>query len=311
MQIIKLFFFSLLISFAAIAQTYEITFDTVSASGWYGGDDRPGFQRNVADAQSITIEQAIKLESYSVRFISQFDYAQNPSGVGHEVTLRLRIRDSLGVVLHAQDLVLPDTFSGGWATWEEINYNIDQTGKYIFSHHLVGGYDSLQVYSGIACDFNAGYAGGERFVKYVVNDSDAVSWSDWSSNAWDGNFILIGSLLPTSTNVESRTLKDFILEQNYPNPFNPSTSIKYQVSIISQVTLKVYDVLGKEVATLVNEEKPAGIYEVEFNPSTSIKNLSAGRQGLASGVYFYRISIHPEELNAGIFTSTKKMQLIK
>jgi uncharacterized delta-60 repeat protein len=83
--------------------------------------------------------------------------------------------------------------------------------------------------------------------------------------------------------------KFYQLCQNYPNPFNPSTRIQYQVPSISQVTLKVYDVLGNEVATLVNEEKPAGRYEVEFNPASGIRNLPASRQGLASGIYFCRL----------------------
>ena len=60
------------------------------------------------------------------------------------------------------------------------------------------------------------------------------------------------------------TPKSYLLEQNYPNPFNPSTKINYQVPEISFVTLKVYDVLGNEITSLVNEEKPAGEYNVEF-----------------------------------------------
>jgi hypothetical protein len=87
------------------------------------------------------------------------------------------------------------------------------------------------------------------------------------------------------------------LDQNYPNPFNPSTNIQYAISSRQFVTLNVYDVLGKEVATLVNEEKPAGSYEVEFNPESSIKNP-------ASGIYFY-------QLIAGDFVATKKMILMK
>ena len=70
----------------------------------------------------------------------------------------------------------------------------------------------------------------------------------------------------------------FTLEQNYPNPFNPSTIIKYSIPSESFTTLKVYDVLGNEVATLVNSEKPAGNYEVEFNA-----------KGLSSGIYFYKL----------------------
>jgi len=92
----------------------------------------------------------------------------------------------------------------------------------------------------------------------------------------------------------------FKLEQNYPNPFNPSTRIQYQVPSISQVTLKVYDVLGNEFATLVNEEKPSGSYEVEFNANGHSGNV----RNLASGIYFY-------QLKAGELIQTKKMILMK
>jgi hypothetical protein len=88
------------------------------------------------------------------------------------------------------------------------------------------------------------------------------------------------------------TPSSFSLSQNYPNPFNPSTMIKYSIPTSEFVTLKVFDVLGNEVATLVNEEKPAGGYEVEFNGKYS------------SGVYFYKLQI-------GSFVETKKMVLMR
>jgi len=98
----------------------------------------------------------------------------------------------------------------------------------------------------------------------------------------------------TSTVVGSNNQpKSFTLEQNYPNPFNPSTTINYEIPTSGIVSLKVYDVLGKEIATLVNEEKPAGIYEVNFNAVN-----------LPAGVYFYR-------LQTGDFVQTKKMILLK
>ena len=94
-----------------------------------------------------------------------------------------------------------------------------------------------------------------------------------------------------------KTPKDFFLFQNYPNPFNPSTKIKFVIPKSSFVNLKVYDVLGREVATLVNEEKHAGSYEVEFNPVSGIRNL-------ASGIYFYKLQV-------GSYSSTKKMIYLK
>ena len=85
----------------------------------------------------------------------------------------------------------------------------------------------------------------------------------------------------------------YILYQNYPNPFNPSTKIQYAVSSRQLVTLKIYDLLGRELATLVNEEKSAGSYEVRWNAAN-----------LPSGVYFY-------QLKAGSYTATKKLLLLK
>ena len=102
----------------------------------------------------------------------------------------------------------------------------------------------------------------------------------------------------TKTEMEENLIpSEFVLYQNYPNPFNPSTSIQFTISSTQFVTLKVFDLLGREIATLVNEEKAPGSYKVEFNPVYSIQNL-------VSGIYFYR-------LQAGSFVETKKMLMIK
>jgi hypothetical protein len=107
------------------------------------------------------------------------------------------------------------------------------------------------------------------------------------------------SMVVSVDDEEETKPKEFALHQNYPNPFNPSTVISYQLSASGDVTLKVYDVLGREVATLVDEYRDAGYHEVELN-SSGIRYLPAGRQGLASGIYFY-------QLKAGSFIETKKM----
>jgi hypothetical protein len=85
----------------------------------------------------------------------------------------------------------------------------------------------------------------------------------------------------------------YTLSQNYPNPFNPTTNIRFSIPKAGLVTMKVYNVIGQEVASLVNEYKEAGTYNVDFNGVN-----------LTSGVYFYSIS-------SGDFTSTKKMILMK
>ncbi len=90
-----------------------------------------------------------------------------------------------------------------------------------------------------------------------------------------------------------RIIKEFVLEQNYPNPFNPTTTIGYELPRESDVIIKVFDVLGNEVATLVNGKQPAGVHEVKFDGS---------KEG--SGIYIYRMSI-------GDYTLTRKMILMK
>jgi hypothetical protein len=111
-------------------------------------------------------------------------------------------------------------------------------------------------------------------------------------------FTLLGrkiTLTDQITNVEAdeNIPNSFSLDQNYPNPFNPTTKISWQSAVGSHQIIKVFDVLGKEVATLANEFRDAGRYEVEFDGSA-----------LSSGVYFY-------ELIADGFTQTKKMILIR
>jgi hypothetical protein len=86
---------------------------------------------------------------------------------------------------------------------------------------------------------------------------------------------------------------DFELSQNYPNPFNPTTVVRYELPAASDVKLVVYDLLGREVAVLVNEKKAPGSYDVKFDAA-----------GLASGVYLYR-------LTAGNFVQTHKMILVR
>jgi plastocyanin len=92
---------------------------------------------------------------------------------------------------------------------------------------------------------------------------------------------------------DENIIKEFKLDQNYPNPFNPSTNIKFQIPSSGFVSLKVYDLLGREVSTLISEYKSSGNYEIEFNASK-----------LTTGFYVY-------QLKSGSFVQTKKMLLLK
>ena len=124
------------------------------------------------------------------------------------------------------------------------------------------------------------------------------SWGLWRANI---DRILEYFFPESATNLipeKNYSVSEFQLYQNYPNPFNPSTIISWQSPVSSHQTLKIYDVLGNELVTLVDEFKPAGMYEVEFD----IEQESF--PAMASGVYFYRFQ-------AGDFFETRKMIYLK
>ncbi len=136
----------------------------------------------------------------------------------------------------------------------------------------------------------------------VFSDEVTALYQDRDGNMWAGNdrgwSILQVRGITTGIENQRGLPKTFALYQNYPNPFNPTTAISYQLSAVSQVTLKVYDVLGREVATLVDGQENAGVYKVNFNASR-----------YASGVYFYRIAAVG---NGGQrFAAIKKLMLVK
>jgi len=152
----------------------------------------------------------------------------------------------------------------------------------------------------------------ETSAKKFANETIDLKWSDDASKLRTKIFVFENSKNVEITNsgnfktesdgvtgnnknesITSTIPTEFSLSQNYPNPFNPSTVINYELPSSNFVTLKIYDLVGKEVATLVNEKLDAGRYSVKFNGSN-----------LASGMYFYKIS-------AGNFTFVKKMVLIK
>ena len=124
-------------------------------------------------------------------------------------------------------------------------------------------------------------------------NSLAINSNGYIFAGTSGNSVFRSVNSTTSVNDEKSIPSTFSLAQNYPNPFNPSTTILYKIPKTGLVSLKVYDILGREIKTLVNEEKPAGSYEVKFD-----------RNRLSSGIYFYRLRV-------GENSSVKKMILLK
>ncbi|MBK7255244.1 MAG: T9SS type A sorting domain-containing protein [Ignavibacteria bacterium] len=101
-------------------------------------------------------------------------------------------------------------------------------------------------------------------------------------------------------NISTEISSDYSLSQNYPNPFNPVTKINYELRVTNYVSLKIYDIKGKEIETLINRKQTAGSYDINFD---------AGN--LPSGVYFYKLVVSSSNQTAGEFSETKKMSLIK
>jgi hypothetical protein len=190
--------------------------------------------------------------------------------------------------------------------------------------------DTMEIPANCLCYFDLcasvtglqnGYYNVEIYRKLLLLYPDTLFYIGSISFTYGGSLISFNSKSFQSEcyNITSTKEKELIpavfnLEQNYPNPFNPYTVINYQLPVGGDVTLRVYDILGNEVATLVDEYKPAGEYEVEFNtrsysgnPLVNGQNLTSGvfvKSGHTSGVYFY-------QLKAGEFISTKKMLLLK
>ena len=127
------------------------------------------------------------------------------------------------------------------------------------------------------------FSGSGELGYRVIAYNDVIN-SEYSDEAW---------VTVTDITEENILPKEFVLHQNYPNPFNPTTTIRYQIPTAGFVTLKIYDLLGRECISLVKEEKPAGYYKVTFN----------GYE-LSTGIYFY-------ELRCGQFKQIKKMILLK
>jgi len=191
-----------------------------------------------------------------------------------------RVQTCIGI-----DFYNPLDLTAIFCEGKDLSLSVDQKKKYTWVNSN-SDKKSVPFFSAIGMPFQMG--GDTGLVELSVEVFDLKLWDD-------GKVIFHDPFNPILTDVprETTTTMDFTLEQNYPNPFNPSTSIAYHIARNSNVTLKVYDVLGREVATLVNGEKSPGTYEVKFDGSN-----------LTSGMYLYR-------LQAGNTVISKKMLLMK
>jgi len=227
----------------------------------------------------------------SVNSFSQWNYLNPKFGYGTYVSVSFPEKNT-GYIAGSKGRILKTTDAG--ETWQAKSSGTEQR------LYTIAFRDSLH-----------GYAGGIRGT-FIETDDGGETWKQSNfitdKTIWNINFpsentgyvvgtqgMIVKYTRDNSTDVkqEKNIAFDFSLEQNYPNPFNPNTAISYGLSAFSKVELKVYDVLGNEIATLVDENQNAGSYKVNFNGSN-----------LSSGIYIYT-------LRAGNNFKSAKMILLK
>ena len=225
-------------------------------------------------------------------------------GAGYDYGVWLLKTDSLG------DTLWTRTFGG---LINDEGYSVGCTSD--------GGY--------IICGYTESFSAGlDDFWIIKTDSTGSVEWdkvlggvnSDWGESIHqtsDGGYIAVGvtesfgaggmdvwliklGSQPTFSSNEEIAPTFYTLHQNYPNPFNPSTKISWQSPVRSWQTIKVFDVIGNEIATLVNEEKEAGYHSIDFNVSD-----------LPSGIYFYQFNAGPSSSSGQVFIETKKMLLLR
>ncbi len=237
-------------------------------------DNTSGTFRRLPDVVRFTTAGPLKITSVTYAGDStlspgkRLTVALHIANVGHQDTLR-----NVGFSFSCPDTLISFTLLTG-------------------THTTIAPGDTLSLSHGIIL-INSDAPDQHRFPVVMTGTVDGAPL--WSDTVWF-------TVVTTGVIAEEKILpKAYSLAQNYPNPFNPSTTIRYSIPKLSYVTLKIYDILGREAATIVNEEKPAGIYTVRF--SVGQPDLP-GSPDISSGIYFYQIK-------AGDYVSTKKMILLK
>jgi hypothetical protein len=219
---------------------------------------------------------------------------------GHTTNYRGRVWANDSVLTLAFGL----SFGSGGEVFTPFDYLLNETYLLIVKYEIVDAYDdsvSLYIFDASAPP-PISEPGTPTLGPFSAGSSSEISPGSINLRQFLAPRVIVDGILVSTLwsdvvtdviNAEIINPVEFKLSQNYPNPFNPVTRISYSLPQPGSVTLRVFDVLGSGIATLVNQEKPAGSYEIEFDAT-----------GLPSGIYFYR-------LQAGSFVETKKMVLLK
>lgn len=209
------------------------------------------------------------------------------SDISHGTIIGYDFDKSRGIILH--------TTNGG-NTWQLQDDNLNNYNPVYTDISFLDSLNGIIIgKDGLIIQTSDGGSTWNQRVSGTNNDLFCITFLKnnqfYISGEWET--ILTGDIVTSVNEFQNVNPTKFELFQNYPNPFNPTSTIKYAIPKASLVTIKIYDILGNEIATLVNEEKSAGSFEVEFDASN-----------FSSGIYFY-------QMQAGNFTETKKLILIR
>jgi hypothetical protein len=307
-----------------------VKYDSLGVEQWVARYNGPGNSSDAANGIAVDDSGNVYVTGYSYGVGTGADYATlKYSSSGAELWVRRSVLTgndlAYAIALDHQGYIYVTGTDGDYAT---IKYNASGDQQWIARYHGASGLDQAErividrennVY---VTGMSQGTGSNMDIATVKYNSSGVEQWAaryDGPFNALDdasgiavdseGNVYVTGYSTGLEQNFDYVTIKYvsgtvgvkdnpqkpsvFELHQNYPNPFNPKTIMKYQIPEQTHVTLKVFDLLGREVAMLVNERKQSGMYAVQFDASN-----------LTSGVYLYR-------LQAGTFFETRKMVLVR
>ncbi len=281
-------------------------YNTVSSAVYYSNDGASWGLRN--NGITGTEKGTVQFASVGQNLFASVDYLTggylyssvdegenwttiNPSGLGHP---EFMVGKSPYLIAYFYDVYRSSTFLPFDSSWVLIENGLPDA----WYNSIDADLDNIY----LAVEENGVYKSSNNGDSWVEMNDGLPSGAEVAVVYRGANYLYAGTvehnllrypLNPSGISEETFSVSDFYLNQNFPNPFNPSTVISFSVPVKSYTSLKIYDVLGNQVATLVNEEKSAGSYEVDFNAS-----------GLTSGIYLYKLQV-------GGFVKTKKMILLK
>jgi hypothetical protein len=259
--------FVALLNPCGVSQTRELKQELMGASTWFGGDNRPNSRRTVGVGQLVLMDTGMTVNSFAFHFETPFDFVLNPTGTGHEVNLRMHVRNRAGVIMKTADVTVPASFTSGWVTWDGLGIPVTQGVKLFFTAYLVGGFDVNMYYTGFTASASNPYSEGTLMLKDGQSDADLDAWTDWVPNsAWDAAFRLTGTVPTTGTDrTPQREAPALQLAQNHPNPMRSTTAFTFTVSQRSPVALELYNAAGMKTHTLFDGDVDAGTHFLQWS----------------------------------------------